>query len=115
MGVGTPSFIQAASILAWSNDDHVQKHRELYNQKRSLIKTACEKTGLVVHGGDAGFYMWVKSNQHSNSEALFKWFLEKNILVTPGTVFGKDGNPYIRLVFCLKDQTLQELCENLTS
>ena len=40
-------------------------------------------------------------------------FLERNILVTPGTVFGDDGDPYIRLVFCLKDDQIDELCKNI--
>ncbi len=113
MGIGTPTFIQHAAIWAWQNDEHVEYHRQLYNQKRQQLKAALVSAGLHVFGGDAGFYMWVRSDKHSTSESLAKWFLDRHILVTPGTVFGANGNPYIRLVFCLKNDVINELCNNL--
>ena len=113
MGVGTPSFIQAAATWSWGDEAHVATHRDHYNQKRQKIKTAVLNAGLDMFGGDAGFYMWVKSPNHQSSDALSQWFLERGILVTPGTVFGNDGDPYVRLVFCLKDETLDQLCQNL--
>ena len=71
--------------------------------------------GCDIFGGDAGFYMWVKSNQYNSSEAFAEWFLKKGILVTPGTVFGDDGNPYVRLVFCLKDKELDKMIKRIES
>ena len=109
MGVGTPSFIQDAATVAWSDDTHAHLHRDLYNSKRSLIKNALNDAGFQIFGGDAGFYIWTKHPDFKTSEALSEWFLNKGILVTPGTVFGNDGNPYIRLVFCLKDETLHQM------
>ena len=113
MGVGTPSFVQAAATWAWGDESHVLKHRDLYDQKRSRIKNALTSAGLDVFGGDAGFYMWVKSPDHATSESLSDWFLERGILVTPGTVFGPDGDPYIRLVFCLTDDVLTKCCQKI--
>ena len=109
----TPSFVQAAATWAWGDESHVLKHRDLYNQKRSRIKDALTLAGLDVFGGDAGFYMWVKSTNHATSESLSDWFLERGILVTPGTVFGPDGDPYIRLVFCLTDDVLTKCCQKI--
>jgi aspartate/methionine/tyrosine aminotransferase len=113
MGVGTPSFIQEAAIWAWSDDRHVDKHRALYNTKRTRLKQALNQAGLSVFGGNAGFYMWVKSPKYSTSESLSQWFLDHRIMVTPGTTFGDDGNPYIRLVFCLRDDELNRLIDQL--
>jgi aspartate/methionine/tyrosine aminotransferase len=114
MGVGTPSFIQAAATWAWGDESHVLTHRNLYNQKRARIKEALIKAGFQVFGGDAGFYMWVKSSSHLTSESLSQWFLDRGILVTPGTVFGPDGDPYIRMVFCLTDDVLDDCCLKIT-
>ena len=114
MGVGTPSFVQSSAAWAWSDDHHVEHHRSHYNQKRKKVKTALINAGLDVFGGNAGFYMWVRSNHHHSSQALSEWFLERNILVTPGTVFGDDGDPYVRLVFCLKDDQIEAFCKNIS-
>ncbi len=115
MGVGTPSFIQSSARWAWLNNKHVEDHRKHYNQKRKKIKNALLNAGCDIFGGDAGFYMWVKSNQYNSSEAFAEWFLKKGILVTPGTVFGDDGNPYVRLVFCLKDKELDKMIKRIES
>lgn len=114
MGLGTPSFIQTAATWAWGDESHVVKHRNLYNEKRSRVKDALTSASLHVFGGDAGFYMWVKSSSHSTSESLSQWFLDRGILVTPGTVFGPDGDPYIRMVFCLTDDVLDDCCQKIT-
>ena len=111
MGVGTPTFIQSAAQWAWSDAAHVEQHRLLYNNKRRRVKQALVAAELSVYGGDAGFYMWVKSANHDTSESLSDWFLDRGILVTPGTVFGSDGNPYVRLVFCLSDTTIAAMCD----
>jgi aspartate/methionine/tyrosine aminotransferase len=113
MGVGTPSFIQDAAAWAWNDDAHVNALRELYKAKRKKLHAALKKANLEVFGGNTGFTMWIKSQEFESSELLSEWFLSKHILVTPGTVFGCDGNPYIRLVYCLKNDTLDELCDRL--
>ena len=115
MGVGIPSFIQDASEWAWNDDAHVERHREHYNQKRRKMKAALTQAGFDVFGGDDGFYMWLKSSNHSTSESLSDWFLDRGLLVTPGTVFGPDGNPYIRMVFCLRDDTIDDICHKIVS
>ncbi|MEK9726480.1 MAG: aminotransferase class I/II-fold pyridoxal phosphate-dependent enzyme [Candidatus Margulisiibacteriota bacterium] len=115
MGIGTPSFIQDAATWSWQDEDHVKLHREHYNQKRRRLKNVLNSVGFNVFGGEAGFYMWVKSNQHQTSESLAEWFLDRNILVTPGTIFGNDGNPYVRIVFCLKDSVLTQMINRIQS
>ena len=115
MGVGSPSFVQSAATWAWGDESHVANHRDHYNQKRLKLKSAVRAAGLQVFGGDAGFYLWIKSPHHATSESLSDWFLDRGILVTPGTVFGPDGDPYIRLVFCLTDDVLDACIQRIAS
>ena len=113
MGVGTPSFIQDAAITAWQDSDHVIKHRSMYHQKRDKLVQALKSVGIDVFGANAGFYVWASSQKHSTSESLASWFLDRHILVTPGTVFGLDGNPYIRMVFCLTNDMIDKVCDRI--
>lgn len=113
MGVGTPSFIQDSAITAWGDHDHVIQHRANYKNKRDKILSAFNKLDLDYHGATAGFYLWLSSPNHQSSESLADWFLKKGILVTPGTVFGPDGNPYIRMVYCLSDDMIDKVCTHI--
>ena len=107
MGVGTPSFIQAAAIEAWKDTDHTIKHRNQYKQKRDQLISILRNQGMQVFGAQGGFYLWVSHSDHETSQSLANWFLDRNILVTPGTTFGDDGNPYVRMVYCIKDEDIQ--------
>ena len=68
---------------------------------------------MKVFGGNAGFYVWFLSEQHDTSQSLADWLLEKGLLVTPGTVFGSNGNPYVRMVYCLRDEVIDKLCTSI--
>ena len=113
MGVGTPSFIQDAAICAWNDTQHVIEHQNIYKKKRDKLIHALNQNDINVFGATAGFYLWASSKDHSSSESLANWFLQKNILVTPGTVFGPDGNPYVRMVYCQTDDIIDKICANI--
>ena len=113
MGIGTPSFIQDAAITAWNDTAHVAQHRHQYKKKRDQVINALESINMKVFGGNAGFYVWFLSEQHATSQSLADWLLEKGLLVTPGTVFGSNGNPYVRMVYCLRDEVIDKLCTSI--
>lgn len=103
IGVGTPTFIQKGAISAWNDDVHVLKHREHYQKKRQLLKQALLSKGFEIYGGDAGFYFWFSHPNLLTSEDLSRSFLNADLLITPGTVFGSDGEGFARMVFCVRD------------
>lgn len=103
MGVGTPSFIQEGATAAWLDETHVLTNRANYKAKRDSIKKALEEKGFRVFGAEAGFYMWLSHPKYSSSEALCELFLDQDMLMTPGTAFGKDGEGYARLTYCIVD------------
>lgn len=103
MGVGTPSFIQEGATAAWLDETHVLKNRASYKAKRDSIKKALEEKGFKVFGAEAGFYMWLSHPMYSSSESLCELFLDQDMLMTPGTAFGKDGEGYARLTYCIVD------------
>ena len=111
IGVGTPMFNQVAGIMAWNDESHVQISRKQYAAKRQIIRQALEFKGFEIHGGKHGVYFWISHPQIQSSDGLFDLFLNKNICTTPGTVFGKDGQGYIRIVYCIPWLECQKLCD----
>ena len=111
IGVGTPMFNQVAGITAWNDESHVQISRKQYAAKRQIIRQALEFKGFEIYGGKHGFYFWISHPQIQSSDGLFDLFLNKNICTIPGTVFGKDGQGYIRIVYCIPWLECQKLCD----
>jgi aspartate/methionine/tyrosine aminotransferase len=50
-----------------------------------------------------------------NSEAMTdKLLYEKDVFITPGTIFGSNGEGYIRASLCVTEEVLNEVLNRLT-
>jgi succinyldiaminopimelate transaminase len=92
VGVAPPEFFQRAAIAAWNDEDHVTEVRARYRAKRDVLLPALESLGLRNAGGDASFFLWVQG-----SDELAAEWLERGIVVAPGSFFGPAGEGYLRL------------------
>jgi N-succinyldiaminopimelate aminotransferase len=85
--------IQAASIVAWNDEAHVQDNRNLYREKFSLI-TPLLKQVMDVELPDAGFYLWadVRASGLSDTEFARGLYAEYNVTVLPGSYLARDAH-----------------------
>ena len=95
-GVAPPAFVQAAAVVAWSDDAHVAERRAVFAGKRALLLDHVRALGLQCTGAGA-FYLWVRVPPGETSASYTARLAEKNILAAPGTFFGKAGEGYFRL------------------
>jgi acetylornithine aminotransferase len=79
--------------------------RETYRVKREAMLPAFEARGLRHAGGDATFFLWLDAGERA--EALAAEWLERGIVVAPGSFFGDAGEGYVRLALV----PTQEQCE----
>ncbi len=93
-GTTPQEFVQRASVVAWSDDDHVAAVRELYRRKRDTLLPVLERKGLRHAGGSASFFLWVAVD--GTSDAFARELLEHGLLVAPGSFFGPAGEGYVR-------------------
>jgi succinyldiaminopimelate transaminase len=92
VGVAPPDVLQRAAIAAWNEEDHVTEVRARYRAKRDVLLPALEALGLRSAGGDASFFLWMEG-----SDALAARWLERGVIVAPGSFFGPAGEGYLRL------------------
>ncbi len=114
MGVGTPTFIQKAAIKAWEDEQHPKAHRDQSQQKRDILKSALNQLGFDIFGANAGFYLWAKHPQCQHGDRICEQLLNIGILATPGAAFGKDGQQYIRMVYCDTLSTISQAAQQLS-
>jgi acetylornithine aminotransferase len=96
-GTAPQEFVQRASVVAWSGEDHVERTRKLYSRKREVLLRALENKGIRVAGSQATMYLWLEVPAGESSEELAERLLEHGLIVSPGTFFGPSGEGYWRL------------------
>jgi N-succinyldiaminopimelate aminotransferase len=86
--------VQAASIAAWNDDEHVRENRRAYKEKFNAV-TPILKEVLEVSVPDAGFYLWAKTPV-ADADFVKRLLIEKNVTLLPGSYLARDterGNP----------------------
>ena len=94
IGAATPSFVQDAAIAAWNDDEHVERRRRIFAEKRALFVDFFERAKLEYLPTDASIYLWVTV---PDDEAYALRLLEEGIVVAPGRSFGPGGEGYLRV------------------
>ncbi|MGI9048538.1 MAG: succinyldiaminopimelate transaminase, partial [Rubrobacteraceae bacterium] len=59
IGVAPPTFTQHAAATAWGDDEHVEKRRRIFGEKRALFTDFFRRAGLKYLPTEASFYLWV--------------------------------------------------------
>jgi acetylornithine aminotransferase len=94
VGTAPQEFVQRASIVAWGDEEHVERTRDAYRRKRDALLPTLERKGLRIAGGrSATMFLWIEAPSADIAERL----LEHGLIVSPGTFFGPAGEGYFRL------------------
>ncbi|MDR2513440.1 MAG: LL-diaminopimelate aminotransferase [Puniceicoccales bacterium] len=97
---GTSYIVQRGAEAIYSDEGRAQvkalvKH---YMGNATLLREAATTIGLRVFGGENAPYIWARTPQDLGSWDFFdKMLHEANVVVTPGSGFGKAGEGYFRL------------------
>lgn len=111
-GCAMSPAVQAASIAAWQDEEHVIENRRQYAEKFKAVTNAL-RTSMTVEMPDAAFYLWAKSDLDDTALAL-RLYQEANITVLPGSFLARDAhgiNPgagYIRIALVASLAECQE-------
>jgi acetylornithine aminotransferase len=94
VGTAPQEFVQRASVVAWDDEEHVERTREIYRRKRDVVEPALRESGLRIAASQATFYLWVEVED--SSEEFARRLLEHGIVVAPGSFFGAAGEGFVR-------------------
>jgi N-succinyldiaminopimelate aminotransferase len=112
-GTAPQEFVQRASVVAWSGEEHVERTRELYRLKREVLLRALGNKGIRVAGSQATMYLWLEVPAGESSEELAERLLEHGLIVSPGTFFGPSGEGYWRLALVPAESECERAAEIL--
>ena len=109
---GTFRPLQLAAAKAYSNSGewHEQANYTTYRNRRLLAEKIMTTLGCSFDSDQVGMFLWGRIPSHySNVEELTEKALhEARVFITPGFIFGSNGERYIRISLCAKEDKLQE-------
>ena len=98
----------AIKALEMSNDWFLAQNK-IYEERRNLIWQLVDKLGCTYEKDSTGLFVWAKISAGKKSEELTDSILyDKDIFITPGTVFGSQGEGYIRFSLCVTSEIIKE-------
>ena len=102
--------LQKGAIAALSLEKGwFDRQNEIYTARRKLVWTLADHLGLTYDREAAGLFVWCKMPEGASAEELVDQLLyEKSIFITPGKIFGTEGNAFVRISLCLQEFKILE-------
>ena len=114
---GTFRGIQLAAAAAYDNSDewHREANIERYAARRKYAEQIMDVLGCTYDPRQVGMFLWGKiPDACQNVEDLTERVLhEARVFITPGFIFGTNGERYIRVSLCAKEEKIKEALERI--
>jgi len=108
--------IQQGAIAALQSDVHWFKNlNDVYEKRRKIAWKIADTLNCTYDNNTAGLFVWAKLSEGKiateiTDELLYKY----NIFLAPGTIFGSNGEGYIRISLCVSEDSLQEVLTRIS-
>src|SRR4029453_2610179 len=70
VGTAPQEFVQRASVVAWNDEEHVERTRAAYRRKREALLPTLARKRIRVAGGTATMFLWLEVPNGESSESF---------------------------------------------
>ena len=115
---GTFRAIQLAAAEALTNTSE-EWHREFnintYARRRAIAEEIMTTLGCSFDKNQVGMFLWGRiPDRYENAEQLTERILhEARVFITPGFIFGSNGERYVRISLCAKENKMREALQRI--
>lgn len=103
--------LAAAEALTTNTEEwHREYNINVYRRRREIAERIMQALGCTYDDGQVGMFLWGKiADKYANAEQLTERVLhEAWVFITPGFIFGSNGERYVRISLCAQDDKMQE-------
>ncbi|CAL2102099.1 Biosynthetic Aromatic amino acid aminotransferase alpha [Tenacibaculum sp. 190130A14a] len=102
--------IQKGAIKALElENDWFETQNKIYEARQQLVFELAERLECSFDRNTSGMFVWAKLQNEKKSEEMINDLLyNKHLFVAPGTVFGTQGEGYIRFSLCVSEEKIKE-------
>lgn len=108
--------LQLAAVKALKqNEDWYDELNEEYQKRKRLAGEIFDLLNVKYDKKSGGMFLWGKVDaQWKNGEALSEEILQQaRVFITPGFIFGNNGEQYVRISLCATEEVLQEAASRI--
>ena len=108
--------LQLAAVEALSADTKwFEQQNVLYKSRQKLVFELLDLLGCTYDKAQTGMFVWAKTpnNFSSGYELSDQILVENAVFITPGGIFGSQGNEYIRISLCAKEEVFKEVIQRI--
>jgi len=110
--------IQKAAIVVLENSsDYTKASNQIYRKRRTLVQELFQELNCTYSTYAEGMFVWAKiPSRYKNGEELSDHLLyNANVFITPGIVFGTNGEKYLRASLCQTEDQIKECTNRIKS
>jgi LL-diaminopimelate aminotransferase len=108
-------ILEAASHAMGLESSWIQERNAVYRERRDIIVTSLRSLGVDVDSPQASLYIWCPIPEGWTSEKFAMAMLqEANVSIAPGTVFGSNGEGFVRISITQPKEKIEEAMQKLT-
>lgn len=113
-GMYKPMMTAAAEALKNSDKWHNETNK-VYANRRELAYRIMDKLECKYDKNQVGMFIWAKipNKWKDAGELADKILYENNVFITPGFIFGSNGERYLRISLCSPESMLEEALRRL--
>ncbi len=104
-GIQKGAIAALKSAASWFSDLN-----EIYEKRRELMFELADKLHCTYDRNTVGMFVWAKLPNNAPTSEIYidELLLKKSIFITPGTIFGSNGEGFVRFSLCVKEDAIRE-------
>lgn len=86
-----------------------------YAKRRLIAEEIMNTLGCHFDKTQSGLFLWgrIPDNEESSEALADRILYNASVFITPGFIFGSNGNRYVRISLCAKDEKMQEALQRI--
>ena len=103
--------LAAAEALTTNTEEwHREYNINVYRRRREIAERIMQALGCTYDDSQVGMFLWGKiADKYANAEQLTERVLhEARVFITPGFIFGSNGERYVRISLCAQGDKMQK-------
>lgn len=106
--------LQTAAVQALAQGpEWFRELNEEYRRRKGLAGEIFDMLGVEYDHNSSGMFLWGKVGPSSGQALSDRLLYEAGVFITPGFIFGKNGEDYIRISLCARPEVLKKAAERI--
>ncbi|MEQ6120940.1 aminotransferase class I/II-fold pyridoxal phosphate-dependent enzyme [Reichenbachiella sp. MALMAid0571] len=107
--------VQEAAIVALSlSKEWIAENNVVYKRRKQIAQELLDIIGCTYNESQVGMFVWANNPEGRESEEFIDEILQKaNVFITPGTIFGSNGEGFVRVSLCSTEEKFRESIDRI--